>query len=155
MQTLKDLSKNIEYQNHKNINQKLDNLESLLTAVKKKDLTESVVTLINKHITDLNTFTGTPKNYLKQIRKTQYQILQTLEKELNIIPKGHYRNKWFTVGMTTFGLSFGVVFSVLIDNFAFVGIGLPIGMAIGMAIGTNKDKKAKNEGRQLDTNIKW
>jgi len=34
-------------------------------------------------------------------------------------------------------------------------IGLAIGMAIGMAIGTGMDKKALEEGRQIDLEIKY
>jgi hypothetical protein len=35
-----------------------------------------------------------------------------------------------------------------------LAIGLPIGMGIGIAVGTSMDKKAMNEGRQLDIEIK-
>jgi hypothetical protein len=42
-----------------------------------------------------------------------------------------------------------------LDNYAFIGIGLPIGMSIGMAIGAGKDNQAKKEGRQLDIDLKW
>jgi len=35
-----------------------------------------------------------------------------------------------------------------------LGIGLPIGMAIGVKVGSNMDKKAFNEGRQLDFEVK-
>jgi hypothetical protein len=155
MSSLHELVQHQDFQNHKKINQKWNFLYSLLAEIEKKKLKESVVALINKQITDLNTFSGTEKKYLKKIRTTQYNIIQILEKEMNIVPKSYYRNKWFTLGLSLFGITFGVVFSVLLDNFAFVGIGLPIGMTIGMAIGANKDKEAKKEGRQLDIDIKW
>ena len=32
-------------------------------------------------------------------------------------------------------LPFGVLISILTDNFAFIGVGLPIGVAVGIAIG--------------------
>ena len=38
------------------------------------------------------------------------------------------------IGMVLF-MPFGVLISILTDNFAFIGIGLPIGVAVGVAIG--------------------
>lgn len=55
-----------------------------------------------------------------------------------------------TLGMTIFGLPFGLMFAMSLDNMAFLGIGLPMGMPIGMAIGAAKDKKAKDEGKVLE-----
>ena len=56
--------------------------------------------------------------------------------------------------MAAFGLPIGAGFGASLQNMAFLGIGLPIGMAIGMAIGTGMDKKAFEEGRQLDLEIR-
>jgi len=47
----------------------------------------------------------------------------------------------------------GVVFGIMVDNMAYLGIGLPLGLAIGAAVGSNMDKKAKEEGRQLDVEV--
>ena len=55
--------------------------------------------------------------------------------------------------MSAFGMPLGVAFSVALDNFAFIGIGLPIGMSIGMALGAGMDKKAAKEGKQLDFKV--
>jgi hypothetical protein len=38
---------------------------------------------------------------------------------------------------------------------AFMGIGMPIGIPIGLAIGSGLDKKAAEEGRQLDVEISF
>jgi hypothetical protein len=35
-----------------------------------------------------------------------------------------------------------------------IGIGLPLGMSAGIAVGSQMDKKAFEEGRQLDIEIK-
>ena len=37
---------------------------------------------------------------------------------------------------------------------AFLAIGIPLGMAIGIGLGTGMDKKALEEGRQLDIEIR-
>jgi hypothetical protein len=76
--------------------------------------------------------------------------LRTLEKDYSIVPKNYHRNKWMGIGMLLYGVTFGLIFSALLDNYAFIGIGLPIGMTLGMAIGTNKDNNAKTQGLQLD-----
>ncbi|MFD2597795.1 hypothetical protein ACFSQ3_02435 [Sphingobacterium corticis] len=41
-----------------------------------------------------------------------------------------------------------------VGNIGLLGIGLPIGMALGLAVRATMDKKAKQEGRQLDLEIK-
>lgn len=76
-------------------------------------------------------------------------LLKLLEKELKLVPKDHYRTRWMVVGMSAFGLPFGVVFGTSLGNMAYLGLGLPIGMGIGIAIGASMDEKAKKEGRQL------
>lgn len=60
---------------------------------------------------------------------------------------------WLAVGMAAIGIPFGVVFGISLDNMSFLGIGIPIGMGIGIAIGTAMDKKARDEGRQLDLEV--
>lgn len=43
----------------------------------------------------------------------------------------------------------GVIFAILIGNFAFIGMGLPLGVAVGVAIGESlyqrKIKEYENE----------
>ena len=53
-----------------------------------------------------------------------------------------------------FLIPFGVLFGTSLGNMGFIGIGIPIGMAIGIAIGTSMDKKAFDEGKQLDIEFK-
>ena len=68
--------------------------------------------------------------------------------------KNHYRNTWLALGMAAFGIPLGVAFGMSLRNLAFLGIGLSIGLAIGIAVGTGMDKKAFEEGRQMDLEIK-
>ena len=52
--------------------------------------------------------------------------------------------------MSVFGIPFGIVISSALDNYAFFAIGLPFGLSIGLALGAARDKKAKDEGTQLN-----
>ncbi|NVJ48436.1 MAG: hypothetical protein HWE07_14975 [Cytophagia bacterium] len=84
------------------------------------------------------------------IRSFYGMLLEYARKKLNLVPPKYYQNQWIGIGMVVFGIPFGFMFSTSLDNFAFIGIGLPIGLSMGIAIGTEKDKKAKAEGRQLN-----
>ncbi len=78
------------------------------------------------------------------------KLTMHLKKEHGLVTKGYYQNLWMVLGMTIFGVPFGLMFGLALDNFAFFGIGLPIGMPIGMAVGMTQDKKAASEGKVLD-----
>jgi len=57
------------------------------------------------------------------------------------------------VGMAVFGIPIGAALGASFRNMAFLALGVPIGMAIGIAVGTGMDKKAFEEGRQIDMEI--
>ncbi|MUP16208.1 hypothetical protein DWB61_13590 [Ancylomarina euxinus] len=108
---------------------------------------------INKDIEVLNSFSGANKDFLKLLIKKQTKILQLLEKELKLVRKNHYMTLWMSIGMAAFGLPMGAAFGVSLGNMAFIGVGLPLGIALGMAYGTTLDKKACEEGKQLNVDI--
>lgn len=139
-------------------NQKLQTaytqFDSLLVELRKRELPEAMVQAINAEIDKINALSGTEAECLKQIKKSQAQLLKLLEKELKLVVKNHYRNTWLALGMTIFGVPLGVVFGISLGNLAYLGIGLPIGMAIGISVGTGMDKKAAEEGRQLNVEMK-
>ncbi len=126
----------------------------LLDELKKKALTEEVTRAVNDGIDQINALSTSGGELKKQIEKTQSTLLKQIEKELKIVPQNYYRNTWMALGMAAFGVPLGVAFGVSLGNMAFLAIGLPIGMAIGLAIGAGMDKKAFDEGRQLDLEIK-
>lgn len=130
-------------------------LGALLAEIRKKELTAPVVQAVNQNIEKLNTSTLVGKALSKQLRVSQGSIIKTLEKEMKIVPKNHYRNTWMVVGMSAFGLPLGVAFGAAMKNMGLLGIGLPIGMAIGLAVGSGMDKKAEDEGRQLNIELKY
>lgn len=120
----------------------------------------------NKILADLDDREIKPKPFndlLKRLKRllsgpTKYQQIRTfysdltrkLLKEYDLVTPRYYQTQWMVLGMTVFGVPFGLIFGLALDNMAFMGIGLPIGMPIGMAIGMEKDKKALATGRVLN-----
>ena len=130
-------------------------LENLFEELEHKGLPSEIISLINQNIELLNSFSESDKDLLKLIQKIQVEILQLLEKELKYVCKGHYRTLWLSVGMAAFGLPIGVLFGFSLDSMAFIGLGLPIGILIGMTYGISLDKKAQEEGRQIETEFNF
>ncbi len=122
--------------------------EKLIIELEQHELPIEIITTLNSEITHLNSLKDTDKAISKDVKRVQYKLLKSLEKELKLVPINHYRNMWLALGMSL-GLSFGTVFATSIQNYAFIGVGMPIGMAIGIALGTKKDKEVKESGRQL------
>jgi len=122
----------------------------LTEELKKHSLPAELIESVNREIQIVNLFSGSDKDLLKQLKTSRASILKMLEKDLKLVPKNYYRNRWLALGMSTFGMPLGVVFGLSLGNMAFLGIGLPIGMGIGIAVGTAQDKKAAESGKQLD-----
>ncbi len=137
------------------LTKKIAGLAKLFSELSKREIPEDTVTVINQYIKAVNSFLGTEKELLKHLRKVQPEIIQLLEKELKLVPKNHYRQKWLAVGLSVLGISFGVAFGTAFGNMAFIGIGIPVGMVIGIAVGTSMDKKAFDEGNQLDVELSY
>jgi len=129
-------------------------LKNLLSELRKREIPTAIVNAIDQEIDKLNGFSGSDKELLKQVRNSQSLILSLIKKELGLVPKGHFQTMWMALGMATFGIPFGVVFVLTLGNMAFFAIGIPIGLSIGLAIGSGMDKKAQEEGRQLEIEIK-
>ncbi|GLU43226.1 hypothetical protein [Allomuricauda sp. NBRC 101325] len=131
-----------------------DQFELLTIEIKKKRLPQEIVLAINKEINHLNSITDSDKVLRAEIRKVQSKIVGLLAQKLKIVPINYYRKTWFVLGMTVFGIPIGAALGVSLGNMAFLGIGLPIGMSIGIGLGAQMDKKAKEEDRQLDIELK-
>ena len=128
--------------------------EKLLFELRKRDLADGLVIYINKDIEEINSTSASGDELRKLIKKIQTRIIKLIEKEVKLVPKNYYRNVWLVLGMVVFGIPISVTFGSNLGNAAFSGIGLPIGLVIGFAIGSGMDKKAFDEGRQLDIEIK-
>lgn len=138
-------------------NAKLNSLylqfKQLLAELRTKQLNSDLISSINSDIEEINTSLFVGDDLKKLVKQKQTSILKQL-KDLKFIPKHYYRNLWMVLGLSAFGLPIGMIFGFSIGNIGLMGVGLPIGMAIGTVVGTAMDKKAFNEGRQLDLEIK-
>ncbi len=138
----------------KSLAQRVEVLDRLLKELDKMTLTPSIIGMINEEVKSLNEFKWTERDLSKQILKTQNKIVKVILKEQKLVPKNYYRNLWMVLGMSAFGLPLGVAFGISIGQIGLMAIGLPIGMGIGLALGSYMDKKAKEEGRQLDVELR-
>lgn len=152
---IQELKKRPSIEQNTKLSSAYSQLDKLLNELKKKELPEEILHSINGGIDQINSVKDSEKDLRKQIRKTQSNILRLIEKKLKLVTKNHYRNTWLAIGMAVFGIPLGVAFGTSLQNMAFIGIGLPIGMVIGMAVGSGMDKKAFEEGRQIDLEIKY
>lgn len=127
----------------------------LISELNARELPDEVALAINTEIEDINTTTDQGRHLRNHIRQNQTRIIKLVEKELKLVTKNHHRNVWLAIGMAAFGIPLGVAFGTSLGNMGFIGIGLPIGLAIGIGVGTQLDKKAEEEGRQLDLELKY
>ena len=151
---LKSLNRDSAFIKDEKVKMIYNQFEKLISELRKKDLTVDLVNFINIKIEEINSHKGSEKELRKKIKKDQTEIIKRIEKDLKIVPINYYRNTWLAIGMAAFGIPLGVAFGASLGNMGYLGIGLPIGMAIGIAVGTAMDKKALEEGRQLDVEIK-
>jgi hypothetical protein len=126
----------------------------LLNELKKKELSPNVEKFINENIDYVNQSILNGTYFTRLVKQKQTAILKQVEKEHKIVPKNYYRTIWMLFGMSGIGIPLGVAYGLSIGNMGLLGLGFPIGMAIGLGIGAYLDKKAFNEGRQLDIEIK-
>ena len=145
--------KNLPFNSDEKLNLAYLQFQQLLSELRKKHLPDVIVEIINQDVNDINALT-TPDEFKAVLKQKQKNILKVLEKQLKIVPKNYYRNLWFILGMTTFGLPLGVAIGLSVHNMGLLGTGFPFGMAIGFAVGAAMDKKAFKEGRQLDLEVK-
>jgi len=126
-------------------------LEDLLDALDKKEMGEEHLLFINSEIKLLNLFTGSDKDMIKHLKSANTRILSFIEKELELVKKHHYQNKWMV-----FGMAGGVFLSYLFKAIDYsatwnsIGFAISMGLIAGLLAGKNRDEKAKKDGKQLD-----
>lgn len=150
---IKTLKPRTDLVQNKKANEAFGKYQRLLQLISDRDLAPEVIDSINLEIDTVNDLAEQDKKLRKQIASAQHKTLALLEKQSKIVAKNHYRNAWMAIGMVAFGLPIGTAIGASTDNIGMLGIGLPIGMVIGMAVGAGMDKKALNEGRQLDFEV--
>lgn len=129
-------------------------LGALIQALEEKELPNETVDLIDNEVAQLNSIAAIDKDLMKATVATQNRIIKLVEKKHKIVPINYYRKLWMVLGMSAFGIPLGVAFGLSVGNLGMLGIGLPIDMAMGVGVGSTMDKKALNEGRQLDFEVK-
>ncbi|WCM42346.1 hypothetical protein MG290_01360 [Flavobacterium sp. CBA20B-1] len=138
------------------LNQLYNQFDVLLSELRNRRLPDSIIQTINSEVEEINTSNSlTTADLRKVIKKKQTAILKLIENELKLVPKNYHRNLWLALGMTVFGIPLGVLAGVLLKKPGLFAIGLPIGVAIGVTVGTAMDKKAVEENRQLNIEIKY
>jgi len=147
-----ELNKRPNIEQNIKLNRQFIQFEKLIFELKTKEIPDEIVIFINNNIEEINS--NSEKELKKQIKKTQTKILKLIEKELNLVTKNHYRNTWFILGMAM-GVAIGSAIGSSSGNTSLLAVGIPIGFTIGIAIGTSKDKEAKDNGLQLDVEIKY
>ena len=132
----------------------LEKFKSFIKLVGEHDIPEHLIHYINTEIDELHTTPTSSKSFLRLLKKKQNNIVTKIEKVVKLVPKNHYRNYWMVLGMSIFGLPLGSVVGLTLDNMGLIGLGLPIGMLIGSVLGMSLDKKALEQGKQIDIELK-
>ena len=125
-------------------------LHHLLSVAETKSHSDTLIDKINLKIQMLNSSNKMNTALYRLVNLTENEIINLLEQDLKIVPKGHYTKKWQALGIATFGIPIGVAIGLLSKNMGFLGIGLPLGVGIGALIGKRKDAEAAAQGRQYD-----
>ena len=136
--------------NNKKLTDAYKKINLLVDELNKKDIPDELVSSINTTIKDIDTFEGLEKKLMKTINKTYSNVCNMVNKELGIVGKNYYLVIWMLIGMAVFGIPLGFMFSYMLGNYAFIGLGFSMGMPLGFAIGFYKDKMAAKENRQID-----
>lgn len=152
---INQLNLKIDSINNSKLGDLYSQFQEILEKLNDKKLPSEAVQYINNIVEQSNSTTLQDKALLKFLKDKQNLIIKYLEKEHKIVPKGYYKKLWLAVGMTAFGLPIGVVFGLLMGNMGLMAIGLPIGLGVGAAVGSSMDKKALQEGRQIDVELKF
>jgi hypothetical protein len=133
------------------LNKSYEKLESLVDALRKKEFSNEGKIVINEHLKGINSFSGSEKELIRELKRTYKSIVKFSEEVLHFLLKHHYRS----LGLV-FGMMGGLLLSSVSDSFGILnfepnlGAGMAIGMAIGMVIGEKMDRKVAKEGSQLD-----
>jgi len=150
-----NLNRRTNFDQNSRLNKKYLQSQELVNELRDRVLNEEIVNTINREIDSINLLLDSDKTFSKKLKKIQSKILKLIEKEHKIVPKHHYRNIWLAMGVGAIGVPIGVVIGSITGNMAFIGIGIPIGFGIGIAIGTIMDNKLKEQGKQLDLELKF
>ena len=144
-----------EWEQDKKLSERYQLFNQLTRELEQKEVPEKIIAEINEWIEQQNNMEGDSRILLKSYGALQKRTVKLLEKELQLVTLHHYRTLWTLLGMSTLGIPLGLVYANIIDNMAMMSIGIPIGMGIGAYMGSQKDKKAFENGKQLNVQLKY
>ncbi len=135
---------------NKRLYRRFTRFEGLIVELQSRDIPEDIIIEINNWIKKLNYAKETPRDFKKQLRISQREILNLLEKKISLIPTNHNFNKY-----TGIGIVLGIVLGTVFHNMSMSGLWLPMGLIFGMAYGNRLDKKAIEGDKVLDFELKY
>ena len=122
-----------------------------LSSLKKRDLTENQLQLIQEKLSSLNLMTTT-ENRKKFYKQKLSEFKTFLKNEFSFTPEKYYTELGMIYGMifgTGIGLSIGTAINPVLGTSIGLSIGTGVGMALGMVYGARKDADAKRQGRVI------
>ena len=122
----------------------LEQFNELISALNDKELDEEMIEHIKGNMSNVRS-----ELTFNTIKKEESKILDYVKREKGYVAQNHYMTLWIALGMSAIGVPIGVAIGLALDQLGFMGIGIGGGLAIGVAIGSAKDKKAKEQGKQL------
>ena len=140
--------RNIEYMLDDKLVLAYQRLQKLLEIAEQKPLSESSIQKLNAKIEELNTSNKINGALLSLVQLTESEIIEIIEQDSKMVPKGYYSKRWIAIGMSAIGVPLGLIVGLLMDNIALLAVGIPLGLGIGSLIGKSLDSKAAEEGRQ-------
>ena len=152
---IQNLNDRPDFDENSRLGKKYAQFQQLIFELSNKALNDDVVLIINNNINSINSISNLDIQFSKRLKSAQSKILKVIEKQHKLATKNHYRNIWLALGVGAIGVPIGVIIGSITGNMAFIGIGIPIGFGIGIAIGTMMDNKLKDQGKQLDLEIKY
>jgi len=122
-----------------------------LSSLKKRDLTENQLQLIQDKLSALNLKTTT-ENRKKFYKQKLSEFKGFLKNEFSFTTEKYYTEMGMIYGMifgTGIGLSIGVTIDPGLGTSIGLSIGTGVGMVLGMIYGARKDAEAKRQGRVI------
>src|SRR5690606_28385074 len=98
------------------LTQEFDSMQKLIDALNEKAIPAGIADSISQQLAPLNHPAIPAPQYTKMLADRRKSILKQVEKELKLVPQKHYLKTWMALGMSAFGLPFGVAFSMMLKN---------------------------------------
>lgn len=124
-----------------------DKYIQILTALKNRDFSNDELQSIENELDKLD-LQSNEKRKLKFFKKELLQFENFLKEKLALTSSGYYTKLGGGLGVS-FGILFGIVILSSMERSLGISFGMLIGMVVGSFIGRSMDTKAKAEGRAL------